>query len=60
MILAEGVVAPSYFARWARAPISDTNEPEPMYVTSIWRPQLGACRNVFSQDTVSRGEPVLV
>jgi hypothetical protein len=54
MILAERVVALSYFARWARAPISDTTEPESMYVTSIWRLEQGVWKNVFSQDTHSR------
>ncbi len=49
--LAEDVVALSYCARWARAPVSGTAGPRTMYVTSIWRREEAGWRNVFSQDT---------
>jgi hypothetical protein len=55
MVLAEDVVALSYFVRWARAPLQSTVEPESMYITSIWRLELGVWKNVFSQDTDFQG-----
>jgi hypothetical protein len=55
MVLGEGLVALSYFAHWARAPLQSATEPESMVITSIWRLQQGAWKNVFSQDTDLRG-----
>jgi hypothetical protein len=51
LVLAEGVVALSYLARWRRASSPVDSALESMYVTSIWRVEGGSWLNVFSQDT---------
>ncbi len=51
VLLADGVVALSYLARFQRVAGSGAPGPESMYVTSIWRREHGTWVNVFSQDT---------
>jgi hypothetical protein len=51
LVLAEGVVALSYFARFARPGAGSGSGQESMVITSIWRREQGAWKNVFSQDT---------
>ena len=51
LLLADGVFALTYLARWTRAPKTDTSAREAMYVTSIWRRERQVWVNVFSQDT---------
>ena len=50
MTLAEGLVLLAYRADWMPNDAAD-NAIETMYITSIWRREGDAWRNVFSQDT---------
>ncbi len=55
MPLGPGHVLLAYHARYVRI---GRDEPEEMYVSSIWRRDDGGWVNVFSQDTPATGVPV--
>ncbi len=56
LVLAEGVVALSYFASYKRVRSPTAAAPESMFITSIWRREHGTWMNVFSQDTHSESD----
>lgn len=51
LTLADGVVLLSYKAEFSRLRDGLAQEPESMYVSSVWKSLDGVWRNVFSQDT---------
>ena len=53
MVLSENVILLSYMAEFSRIHVDPAVAVERMYVSSIWRKEQDAWKNVFSQDAPS-------